>query len=206
MARNPQHGAREYSRALRVCRCLVAAWIFAIAPTSFADPHAAAGAGTGTELPEAVKGTWRVAAVRVDLATTRTLHYQRDDPHLLGTRFAISDARIETNTPEALECLLPKALAWKSTAAAFLAATMAAHGDPAMPATLKSYELHLAEDDPVSAWWIICQSGRFGPRASAATRHMVGADDIGTWILVLPSGELAVRWFDQTILLLRHAN
>jgi hypothetical protein len=153
-----------------------------------------------------VKGTWLVEAVRVDLATTRTLHYQRDDPHLLGTRFAIGNAGIETNTPEARECLLPKALVWKSTAAPFLAATMAAHGDPATPATLKSYELPLAGNAPVSVLWITCQSGRFGPRASAVARHAVGADDIGTWIVVLPSGDLAVRWFDETILLLHHAN
>jgi hypothetical protein len=204
MARNPKHGATEFSRAVRVFRWLVAAWLFAITPISFADQHAAAGART--DLPDAVKGTWRVEAVRVDLATTRTLQYQRNDPHLIGTRFAISDARIETNTPEALECLLPKALVWNSTAAAFLAATMAAHGDPEMPATLKSYELPLAQNAPVSVLWITCQSGRFGPRASAAARHTVGADDIGTWILLLPSGELAVRWFDQTILLLHHAS
>jgi len=203
MARYPQHGAREFSRAVRVCRWLVAAWLFAIAPTSFADQHSAARAGA--ELPDAVKGTWQVEAVRVDLATTRTLHYQRDDPHLLGTRITIGDTRIETSTPEARECLLPKALVWKSTAAQFLAATMAAHGDPATPATLKSYELPLAEDAPVSVLWISCQSGRFGPRASAAARHAVGADDIGTWILVLPSGQLAVRWFDETILLLHQS-
>jgi hypothetical protein len=204
MARDSNHGAGEFSLAVQVCRWLVAAWLFAVTPTISAEQQAAA--GIGAEVPDTLKGTWLVKAVRVDLAATRTLHYQRDDPQLLGTRFKIGDTRIETNTPESRECLRPKVLVWKSTAAAFLATTMAAHGDPAAPATLKSYELPLAEDAPVSVLWITCQSGRFGPRASAAARHAVGADDIGTWILVLPSGELAVRWFDETILLLRHAS
>jgi hypothetical protein len=204
VTQQPQHATGQRSRAVRVCRWLAAFWLVAISPASFTESLAAT--GPGTQLPDAVKGTWRVEAVRVDLAATRTLHYQRNDPRLLGTRFTIGDAGIENTTPEARPCAVPTALVWNSTAAAFLATTMAAHGDPETPAGLKSYELPLAANAPVSALWVTCQSGRFGPKASSAARHAVGENDIGTWILVLPSGELAIRWFDETILVLQHAH
>jgi hypothetical protein len=154
-------------------------------------------------IPQALAGTWKVESVLVDLGSSRRLLYQRDDPRLLGNQFTISSLKIVSDTPEARECLMPKAAEWKTTASSLVATTLAPHGIPGSLPTVKDYGLPLAPDAQVDAYSVKCDPGRFGPVPLGAARAAIGSKDLGTWIVVLPSGDLAVRWYDQTILLLR---
>ena len=129
--------------------------------------------------------------------------YQKDDPRLIGDVLTISTVKIVSNMPEARECLLPKAAVWNTTAKSLLAKTLAPHGFPGTPPTVTDYELTIDPTAPVVAYSIECNPGRFGPIPLPKAREAVGPNGIGTWIVVLSGGELAVRWYDQTILLIR---
>lgn len=158
-----------------------------------------------SNVPKAFVGTWKVESVLVDLGSSRTLLYQRDDPRLIGKQFTISDLKIESNTPEARECLMPGAALWKTTARSLLALTLAPHGIPGSRPTVNDYELPLAPDAQVDAWSVKCNPGRFGPYPLNTAWGALSAKDLGTWIVALPTGHLALRWYDQTILILTRA-
>lgn len=167
----------------------------------------AKGAGPAlSNLPKALLGAWKVEAVLVDLGSSRTLLYQRDDSRLVGNTFTISDQKIESNAPEARACLTPRAAIWKTTAGSLVAVTLASHGYPGSPPTVKDYELPLAPAASVEAFSVKCDPGRFGPRPLSTARAAIGSRDLGSWIVVLPGGNLALRWYDETILILRRAD
>jgi hypothetical protein len=156
-------------------------------------------------IPLALVGTWKIESVLVDLGSSRRLLYQRDDPRLLSKQIMIGSLKIVSDTLEARECLMPKAAAWKTTASSLVATTLAPHGVPGFPPTVKDYGLPLAPDAQVDAYSVKCNPGRFGPAPLGTARAAIGSRDLGTWIVILPSGDLAVRWYDQTILLLRRS-
>jgi hypothetical protein len=162
--------------------------------------------GPQSKLPAAVLGTWKVASVLVDLGSSRTLLYQRDDPNLVGRTFTIGDQKIESNTPEARECGKPRSVIWRTTAEELIAVTLGPHGLPGIKPTVHDYELPLSPSASVEALSVQCEPGRFGPRPLKAARAVMGSGNFGTWIVALPSGLLAIRWYDETILLLRRAN
>ena len=166
-----------------------------------------AGAGgvdpSSVQLPDALFGRWKVQSILVDLGSGRRLLYQRDDPRLMGDVFTISAGSITSNTPEARGCTLPRAALWRTTAKSLVATTLAPHGIPGIPPAVKDYELPLDPTASVVAYSIKCNPGRFGPAPLPSARATVDAKEIGTWMVLLPTGDLAVRWYDQTILLLK---
>jgi hypothetical protein len=159
--------------------------------------------GGSVQLPASFLGAWKVESVRVDLGTSRRLLYQRDDPRLIGDVFTIRADSITSNTPEARPCSLPSASLWQTTAKDLVAITLAPYGFPGTPPTVKDYELPLKPAASVAAYSIRCNPGRFGPAPLPSARATLGEKVTGTWIVLLANGELAVRWYDQTILLLK---
>jgi len=154
-----------------------------------------------SSLPPAVLGTWKVKSVHVDLGSGRRMAYQWNDPDLVGDVITISDNEIVSNTPEARQCLHPKVATWRTTASSLIAETLAGHGYPSESPTVKDYDLPLAPNSLVEAYAVQCNLGHFGPYQLKPARLKFGIKD-GTWIIVLPGGRLAVRWYDQTILIL----
>jgi hypothetical protein len=155
-----------------------------------------------SSLPPAVLGTWKVKSVHVDLGSGRRMAYQWNDPDLVGDVITISDNEIVQNTPEAEQCLRPKVATWKTTASSLITVTMDARGIPSTSPTVKDYDLPLAPNGSVEAYAVQCNPGHFGPYQLKPARLKFGIKDIGTWIVVLPGGHLAVRWYDDSILIL----
>jgi len=155
-----------------------------------------------SNLPPAVLGTWKVKSVHVDLGTTRTLSYQWNDPRLVGDVITISDKEIVQNTPETEQCLRPKVATWKTSASSLITVTMDARGIPSVSPTVKDYKLPLPPNGSVEAYAVQCNPGHFGPYQLDEGSLKFRSEDIGTWIVVLPGGRLAVRWYDDSILIL----
>ncbi len=157
-------------------------------------------------LSGAVVGRWKVQSVLVDLGTSRTLVYQSDDARLLHKVFDIEAAAIVSNAPEARRCVAPRGIERKLIADQLLKATMPERGDPSMTPTARDYGLRFGPADQITAIFVTCNPGRFGPRphgGAKSTLHDLGKD---TWIALLPDQRIAVLWFDQTVLILQRSS
>ena len=141
-------------------------------------------------IPKAWLGNWQVDAVLIDGGATRTLHYQHDDDRLKGRMVALGPGELTTDLPEDKRCGRPSVTSRRTTAGALIRDTMAHRGSAPVTPTPGDYELGLASSAPVEVWQIDCADGGMGP---------AGREN-GTWIVALPGGKLAMRWYDETIL------
>jgi hypothetical protein len=156
-------------------------------------------------IPKQIEGEWRVKSVLVDLGSGRTMEYQRDDPRLVGRSFRFEPASIVNNAPEARECAEPRFLHKSLQLSKLVTLTFAARGDPGSPPGPRDFELPVSGDPLLDVVSVECQSGRFGPRALKTARKTLGSESVGTWVTRLPDDQLAIRWFDETILILHRA-
>jgi hypothetical protein len=152
--------------------------------------------------PEQILGEWRVKSVLVDLGSGRKMEYQHDDPRLVDRSFSFEPTKIVDNAPEARECAAPRFFRTSLRLSKLLALTFASRGEPSSPPGSHDFELPVSGDPLVEAYSIECQPGRFGPRALKSARKTLGGDSVGTWVVKLPEGLLAIRWYDETILIL----
>lgn len=155
-------------------------------------------AKVGTQLPPALIGKWQVVKVLVDSGATRKLDYQYDDPAVKGRIFTISQDKLTPGTLEEISCKNPTITQKRTTAADLIKHSMAGRGvEPQIP-TPKDYGLPLAANKLVDVLTAHCGkqdvwAGDLGP-----------VDGIeGAWIVVLSSGQLAIRWYGETILILK---
>lgn len=150
----------------------------------------------GTPIPPALIGKWQVVRVLVDTGATRKLDYQYNDPAVKGRIFTIAQDKLTPGTLEEISCINPIITQKRSTAAELIKNSMAGRGvEPQIP-TPKDYGLPLAANMPVDVLTTHCEkgvwAGDLGP-----------VDGIeGAWIIVLSSGQLAIRWYGETILIL----
>lgn len=147
--------------------------------------------------PSSLAGTWQVIGVHIDTGASRTPMYQHDDLRLTGRLFTITPESIETNTPEDKLCSAPKFKVNRMKAANLLKSSMAGRIQAPEAPSVKDYQLALKEDAMVDALTIDCKEGRF-----AASLGRDGGLS-GAWMLVLQNNQLAIRWYDETILLLK---
>ena len=149
------------------------------------------------ELPATLIGTWQVTKVNIDTGASRRMLYQYNDPRLTGRLFTIAREQLTNNTPESQLCVNPKVVMHRTTALKLIGNNMAGRGYVPETPTPKDYELPLANNAPVDVLSVSCKDGLFegglGP-----VEGMRGA-----WIIVLHKDQLAIRWYDETILLLR---
>lgn len=145
-------------------------------------------------LPLSLIGTWQVTKVNIDTGATRRLHVQYNDPNEKGRIVVITPDKITNDGLDKMVCTHPTVTVKRSTAAALIKESMGWRGfDPEIP-TPKDFELPIANKTMVNTLWINCEKGDFGP----------GAKDISqnTWIVPLPNGQLAMLWYDDSILIL----
>ena len=148
------------------------------------------------ELPATLIGTWQVTEVHIDTAAAWRRYYQYNDPRLTGRLFTIGHQQLTSTTSEEELCVNPKASIRRTTAAELIKNSMAGRRNtvPGTP-TPKDYELPLTDDAPVDVLSVNCEkNGLFG----GGLGHTIE----GAWIVVLNKDQLAIRWYDETILLL----
>lgn len=147
-------------------------------------------------LPPTLVGNWLVTEVHIDTGATRTPQYQYNDPRLTGRLFAIANDRLTTNTPEEKLCVDPKASVRSISAEKLLDNSMAGRGSAPEIPTPKDYLLPLASNASIEAVTVSCKDGLLagGLGREGGIR--------GAWIIALPNDKLAIRWYDETILVL----
>ena len=148
-------------------------------------------AGHAQPVPSGITGTWQVSAVLIDRGAPRTVLYGHNDPRLKGRIVRISPTSIETDLPEDKRCRGLAIVSQRTAAAALIRSTMNSRNG-GKSATPEDYGLGLASAAPVDALWIRCSEGEMGPDGR----------DKGTWLVLLPDKRLAMRWYDESILLL----
>jgi hypothetical protein len=195
-------------KLFRCCRArslLQSVLFLASCVTLLMTAHAGYAAGMDSPpspLPEGIVGKWRVKSVLVDLGSGRKMQYQRDDPQLLDRSFDFEPTRIVDDAPESRECAAPGSFHVSLRLSKLLALTFAARGEHGLPPALHDFGLPVSGDPLVEALSIRCRPGRFGPRALRSARQTLGGDSVGTWVVKLSKDLLAIRWFDETILIL----
>ncbi|HLK64438.1 MAG TPA: lysozyme inhibitor LprI family protein [Bryobacteraceae bacterium] len=145
-------------------------------------------------IPQSLIGTWQVSKVLIDTEATRTLQYQYDDARLTGRLVTIASGEVTANLPEKSDCINPSVRRQSTTATALLHDTMGGRSDPPAYPSPKDYKLP-ASGGSSDAVWFKCASGSLGPNGPRGP-------DGENWVLLLPNDRLAMRWFDNTILLL----
>ncbi len=149
-----------------------------------------------TALPTKLMGTWQVKEVHIDTKTSRTLHIQYNDPALKGRLLTISPGKIVSNISYGDQCSNAMLTTKKMTAAALLKNSMGWRMvDPEIP-TPKDYELPLSGNASVEVLSMNCRDGLWG-RGLGQNKGIMGA-----WMVALPNGRLAMRWYDESILIL----
>jgi uncharacterized protein YecT (DUF1311 family) len=151
---------------------------------------------SSANLPAALVGTWQVTEVHIDTGATRTPRYQVNDPRLTGRLFTIGQDTLTTNTPDEKLCANPHASIKSINAAKLFAASMAGRGSAPETPTPQDYKFQLAGNRPVDAVSVFCDDGLFakGLGREGGIR--------GAWMIALPNERLAIRWYDETILVL----
>jgi uncharacterized protein YecT (DUF1311 family) len=149
---------------------------------------------SGMPVPNGITGTWQVTKVNIDTGSSRTMHVQYNDPAEKGRIIDISPNKITHDGLDWMICVNPTVTVRRSTAAELVKDSMGWRGyDPEVP-TPKDYELPVGNKKQVDTLWIHCGKGDFGPDTKDISKN--------TWILPLPDGRLAMRWFDESIVIL----
>ncbi len=151
---------------------------------------------TADEIPVSLIGTWQVSEVHIDTGATRTLLYQHNDFNLTGRLFTIDRNKLTTNAPEDIPCTYPKFTKTITTPVDLIEHSMGGRGLPPETPTPEDYELPLAKNKPIEVLSINCQEGLFGGGLG------IDGGIEGAWVVALNNNKLAIRWFDETILVL----
>lgn len=153
-------------------------------------PHVALPASTDVD---SLVGKWEVTGVRLDETLSRTPAYNIDDPELVGRVVIVSREKISTTMPEGA-CYLPVITREISTIDALVDKTMGKgkYGDDES----NKFALPVDTKKEVEVFWVSCKDGHIGPDYPFGPRGH-------NWITRLSRDNLAMRWYDNTILLLK---
>jgi uncharacterized protein YecT (DUF1311 family) len=139
-------------------------------------------------------GDWQVVEVLVDQHATRTLGYGPNDPRLRYRIATIETDRVALESPEHASCEQPSWRERETAVAPLWRAGFAGRGEAPEWPTAADYGLPLRDAQVVHVLSITCGKGSFGPDVGEET---------GNWMMPLPDDRMAVRWYDQTVLILR---
>lgn len=153
-------------------------------------------------IPEHLAGNWAVTRVLVDLGASRRLHYQADDPRLLGRTVLISPENIHGNLPESRQCVRPRVLFQRIGIDRLLHALLAGTGEGNPEHLPSEYDLPFEPRQTVNSGWISCAEGKFGPKQDEADTLADSLAGARTWVIELGRQQMVLAWYDRTILLL----
>lgn len=155
-----------------------------------------------TAFPPALIGTWQVTEVHTDQGDTRPTDYKYNIHKFLGRVFVFTTKSLMTNAPEPEDkrCDDPKVIVHRTTAGKVVGTSIASRPFFPVQPTPKDFQLPLSENTPVEVLSLLCKDGLFAKNLGGALDSDVGIN--GAWLIVLNVEKLALRWNDETILIL----
>ncbi|MBU5639033.1 hypothetical protein KOM00_20130 [Geomonas sp. Red69] len=143
---------------------------------------------------EFLKGTWQVTGVRLDETLMRTPHYNYNDQDLMGNVISFSAKMVQSRMPEAISCRGPIVSTETMTLEALLDRTMIPKEN--VSTRKNRFALPVDTTKKIDVLWIKCQQGHLGPDTPRGPEGY-------NWIAKLSKMKIAMRWYDNTILLLK---
>lgn len=154
-------------------------------------------------LPASLIGTWQVAEVHTDQGNAHWSGTKEDKYNIykfLGRAFVLTPQRLTTNAPRDKRCDTPKIIVHHTTAGRVVETSIASRPLAMARPTPKDFQLPLSDDAPVEVLSLICKDGPYVGNLGGDLNPNVGIN--GAWIIVLNKEEIALRWNDETILVL----
>ena len=149
-------------------------------------------------------GTWQVTEVQIDQGDShrkQTTDHEYNVHQFLGRVFSFTPQLITTNAPEEKRCENPKIISTRITALELVSKSLASRGfSPNRPGP-KDFQLPLADNESVEALSVLCKDELWNKNLGGGLGKNVGLK--GAWIVVLKNEQLALRWDDEAILILR---
>lgn len=155
-------------------------------------------------LPPILIGTWQVIEVHTDQGKSNWSQTRKDKYNInkfLGRIFTYSLQQVTTNSPSDKLCEKPRIIVHHSTAAKVIDTSMASRPFDENRPTPKDFRLPLADNAQVEVLSILCKDGLFAKGLGGTLGSNVGIN--GAWLIILNQQKLALRWNDETILILR---
>lgn len=152
-------------------------------------------------LPPVSVEHWRVSQVQVNEWRSDRLLYQIDDPRLVGRVIDFLPKRIDSDLPDATACAEPTQQRSRLRLNALLEQSM----QPIRPELdmAQSFGLSVSGQTDVDVRWLACRPGTWGP-APLRTPVQGSAGDLqGNWLALLPDGSALLRWYGDTLLVLK---
>ncbi len=175
---------------ISVCVCIIL--LFFLSVKVWAGPIQ----NSSKPLPTTLLGTWQVTKVLIDTKATHKPDYQYNDPILKGRLVWISPDRLTMGTPHEKQCNSATVSSMRITPEKLIKDSMAGRGEEPQIPTPKDFGLQLARNLPVDAHRINCNGRLFHPSLG----QLDGIN--GVWVIVLPNGQLAMRYYGESILIL----
>ena len=154
-------------------------------------------------LPTSLIGMWQVTAVRTDqgeINRSRNGANKYNIYNFLGRVFDLTPQRLTTNAPQDKYCDAPKIIVHRTTAARVVATSLASRPFNMARPTPKDFQLPLSDNAPIEVLSLICDDGPYVRNLGGDLNPNVGID--GAWMIVLNKQQIALRWSDETILIL----
>ena len=147
-------------------------------------------------MPKSLMGHWRVSDVRLDTTFTRSPYYNYNDRRLMGRKVLFTADAVKGNFPEKTECLGPTVRNEITSLNSLLERTMGNQEDQSQEDAAKRYQLQSDGRKEVQVVWVGCEKGDLGPDSPFGPESF-------NWIAILSKNKIAMRWYDNTVLLLK---
>lgn len=142
-------------------------------------------------------GSWRVVKVKINQSGSRRTGYELNDPRLIGRIFTFSRADITNDTPEGSNCKNPTFSTESVNIVELIGGSLGGNGFPTKRATPADYGLRPSPAQHVKLMRISCE-GRVWEGGLGA-----GDGPNGAWMFLDADKTLVMRWYDETILILK---
>lgn len=148
------------------------------------------------EMPASINGKWQVAEVHINTASPRTPLYAWNDPRLVGRLFTFTPRKIENDTPDDSECVMPFVKVTSMPIQELVSKSMGGYGYPSTAATAKDYRLDVIKNGKAALMRVYCNGNLWN--------EDLGLDDgvRGSWLFLVDANRILLRWRDESILVL----
>lgn len=149
------------------------------------------------EDPVYLVGRWKVIKVRINQSGSRRLNYELDDSRLIGRIFRFSRNKITNDTPEASVCEKPQISTELINMFDLIGGSLGGYGYPSRRVAPADYGINVNPAYRVTLMRVTCD-GRIWEGGLGA-----GNGPNGAWMVFFTNETLAIRWYDESIIILR---